>query len=349
MIFSYKQVRPFAEGQELPESIPDDPMSYLMNRRFKLKIIEMLCKQVPIMLKLNVGQTLMIDYHCVVEYVGGQCPMIPLPVDGMHPMGESDVKFARYVDRYGNGLIHAIDGDYMAIALMYYTHNSPDRAKNRMHIYRQLAVQKTSECKKRKADDAAPRARATTPMCWVDMQLIFHVISGAMRQSISGDLLCPVTQAGYTDQERVRAAVLLIILAGTDFSRCLPLLGPKRLWECLPCITPALRAGTATDSDRTIMDGVVAAAYKEVFEKHSGAGRSFEIVMRNLACSKLAPSTKDKFPDARKILCTLRNARWVMQYWSAINTSVPTPLDGENGYVENRAEGGVIFADAVLA
>ena len=73
-------VRPFAEGQELPEHIPEDPMSFLMNRRFKLKLIEMLCKQVPMMMKLMPGQILMIDYHCVVEYVGGQCPMIPIAV-----------------------------------------------------------------------------------------------------------------------------------------------------------------------------------------------------------------------------------------------------------------------------
>jgi hypothetical protein len=78
-------VRPFAEGQELPEHIPEDPMSCLMNRRFKLKLIEMLCKQVPIMMKLMPGQILMIDYHCVVEYVGGQCPMIPMAVQVKSP------------------------------------------------------------------------------------------------------------------------------------------------------------------------------------------------------------------------------------------------------------------------
>ena len=38
----------------------------------------------------------------------------------MVPTGESDIKFARYVDLYGNALVHAIDGDYMAIALLYY-------------------------------------------------------------------------------------------------------------------------------------------------------------------------------------------------------------------------------------
>ena len=57
-------VRPFAEGQELPEHIPEDPMSCLMNRRFKLKLIEMLCKQVPIMMKLMPGKkhTLDVDF-----------------------------------------------------------------------------------------------------------------------------------------------------------------------------------------------------------------------------------------------------------------------------------------------
>ena len=280
--------------------------------------------------------------------------MIPTPVLGMHPMGESDVKFVRYVDRYGNGLIHAIDGDYMPIALMYYTQNVPDRTKNRMHIYRQLAVQKSgSDSKKRKADseDAfVGVGRSATKMCWVDMQLIYYVINGAMRQSVSGDVLNPVTQMEYSDGDRIRAAVLLIILAGTDFSRNLPLLGPKRLWETLPIITPALLAGATTNTEHFIVNGVIAAAYKEVFEKHVGGSRqcTFESIMRQLACSKLAQSTKEKFPNMSKTLCTIKNAKWVMQYWGTINASVPTPLDGENGYMLNAMQNGVMFADSLI-
>ena len=58
-------------------------------------------------------------------------------------MGESDVKFTRYVHAYGNLLVHAIDGDYMMIALLYYARTAAPAATNRIHIYRQVTLQLT--------------------------------------------------------------------------------------------------------------------------------------------------------------------------------------------------------------
>ena len=55
-------------------------------------------------------------------------------------MGESDVKFTRYVHKYGNALIHAIDGDYMMIALLYYIQTADPSPKNKIFIYRQLSA-----------------------------------------------------------------------------------------------------------------------------------------------------------------------------------------------------------------
>ena len=55
-------------GQDLPSEIPSEPMEYLMNRTFKLRLIDYVCEHVPRMLKLKQGQTLMVDYRRVVEY-----------------------------------------------------------------------------------------------------------------------------------------------------------------------------------------------------------------------------------------------------------------------------------------
>ena len=82
-------------------------------------------------------------------------------------MGESDVKFARYVHKYGSALIHAIDGDYMMIALMYYVRTADPSAANKIHIYRQLAAA-LGEAPRRKRGEPAPPAKK----CWVDMQMV---------------------------------------------------------------------------------------------------------------------------------------------------------------------------------
>ena len=55
--------------KDLPTEIPAEPMEYLMNRAFKLRVIDYVCEHVPRMLKLRADQTLMIDYRRVVEYV----------------------------------------------------------------------------------------------------------------------------------------------------------------------------------------------------------------------------------------------------------------------------------------
>ena len=84
---------------------------------------------------------------------------------------------------------------------------------------------------------------------------IYATINTALRQSSSHTLLNPSTHEPFTDAERVGAAVNLMLLAGTDFSRPLPLLGPKRVWNSLPVVVNALLAGA-------LRDGVVAALYK---------------------------------------------------------------------------------------
>ena len=112
----------------------------------------------------------MIDYRRVVEYTHAS-PTIPTLVESMNPMGESDVKFTRYAHAYGNlvrsaiflfifyahatasdtapQLVHAIDGDYMMIALLYYARTAAPTSENRIHIYRQLATPIGAETPKR--------------------------------------------------------------------------------------------------------------------------------------------------------------------------------------------------------
>ena len=62
-------------------------------------------------------------------------------------------------------------------------------------------------------------------MVWIDVQRLFLVISGALRQSLSGEILNPATGAAFTDAERVDAAVTLMLLAGTSTAYLWPSVG----------------------------------------------------------------------------------------------------------------------------
>ena len=336
----------FARGQELPHDIPDDPMPYLMNRNFKRQVIQMLCDKVPAALELAAGQSLIVDYQYVIEYTGPSGG-VPMPVDGMAPMGESDVKFARYVQTYGNALVHAIDGDYLMIALLYYCTNDRLGKQNQIHIYRQLASPfdtDASVCKR--SLSGADKALKKPPMCWVNIQLLFCVIHGCMRQSVQAKLIA------MSDQRLVRSAVFFMLLAGTDFSRALPLLGPKRLWAYLPNIVCALVSATCDDLVELdiLYNGVVGAMYSDLFEKHVVKRQSGSVVlqdvMRQLQSSKLSPTTKSRLPTLEQVLCTLKNIQWVIRYWEMVNGAVDTPLEGENGYIIDKHTSGVVFADA---
>ena len=302
------EIKTFQAHWELPSCIPSDTMQYLMNRHFKLKVIDKVLQLLPIMLTLLPEQTFMVDYKTVVEYTLAD-QWVPRPVADLVPLGESDIKFCRYVTKYGNALVHAIDGDYLAIALLYYANAEPS-ARNRIYIYRQLSVlQDSAEQTKRKRE---PHKKV---MCWVHMQKLQEAI------------VYIVKGCGFkgSAQDTTRAAVRLMLCAGTDFSRGLPLLGPRRMWETLPCIAKNL----ASDA---FADDVVARLYVQVFAKHASLGCSLQGVLAALQQSALSKRTKQLLPSMSQVEVTLLNLQWVEAYWTTHNSCVETPTSGENGY-----------------
>ena len=368
-----KDVCIFEKRNGLPETIPEDPMLFLMNRDFKLMLIEMICDRLPSMLKLQPEQEFILDYKRVVRYSAGS--MMPLLLDGFYPMGESDVKFARYVDKYGNALVHAIDGDYMAITLLYYaTHGLKDT--NKIFIYRQLSSldNKKPDSKKKEGartkhdevqakikeepgsrkrargeHDVQERKTEKKQKCWVDMQLLFAVISRCMEQCSRGGIN-HFTNAPFTECDAVHAAVFIMLCAGTDFSRPLPLIGPKRIWDLLPEIGNILIQAIPLDgnpSESMLINGVISKLYRIVFPKHTFVSPTYAKTLLQLKSSKLSNITKDRLPSEEQVLVTIRNIKWVMDYWKMHNGSVPTPFDASNGFVICPSSGLVSFADKI--
>ena len=386
----------FTADEALPEEIPEATMEHLMNRSFKLKVVQLALQQVPRMLQTTLASAperrLVLDYKSTVEY-SGRTGMVPRRLDDMVPMGESDVKYVRYVERYGNALVHAVDGDYMAIALLYYARGGV-RDDNRIFVFRQRSTLHPTkkDTKKRNreeeeeveesGDDDLPRSsststtttttttahhhsssssnnknkntrkinkkRASPPKCWVDMQLLFVTIAESMRQSGVNDT---------SENATVQAAVLLMLCAGTDFSRPLPLLGPKRLWEYLPMVAndlvrgvPLLLGEETPLELSTLCDSVVGAIYRLVFSNHVPVSvpKTLSDVLKHLKHhSRLADITRSRLPSEAQVRVTLQNVGWVMAYWTAINRAVPTPLDGSQGFVLCPVSQRITFADRV--
>jgi hypothetical protein len=357
----------FRPEQALPETIPTDAMEHLMNRNFKLKIVQLALERVPTLLQPTLAQSserrLLIDYKTVVEYAA-HTGETPRRIVDLAAMGESDVKYVRYVERYGNALVHAVDGDYLTIALLYYASGGV-RDDNRIFLYRQLSrlnpssteeealstEKKTTSSKKRRAPTKGGKPK--TPKCWVDMQLLYEVIAGCMRQAGAGAAVHPITQEAFSPGETVYAAVLLMLCAGTDFSRPLPLLGPRRLWEHLPLIAGALVHGAAssTSSPRwdVLGDAVVGGIYRAVFSNHVRSSAGEEATLRStlgqLQTCKLAASTRARLPTAERVRVTLQNVHWVMRYWTAMNHATPAPLDGTYGFVRCPMTQRITFSD----
>jgi hypothetical protein len=356
---SRHDIRNFGPQDSLPPHIPEDPVTYLMNRNFKLRLIEMLCERVPPAIKLEEGQEFILDYKRVVSYAPGE--RAPMVMKDMACMGESDVKFCRYVSKYGNALVHAIDGDYMAIALLYYTQHGL-QPRNRIFIYRQLSMLHSGTVgrKRKQADQPTlcffkpmePPPSAKPKMCWVNMQQIYKVLARAMLLAKSQQqCINPLTSAPFTDQDAVFSMVFLMLCAGTDFSRNTPLLGPKRMWEALPLIcAPLLQAvrGAPEVNQSQFLNLVIARLYAQSFTKHVMCSAFFppnlELVLQSLQKSRLSEGTKQKLPSAERMRTTLQNIGWVIKYWTMENGDVETPEDGAYGYVRNR-EGELTFAD----
>ena len=342
----------FRPGDDLPLTIPHDTMAFMLNRNFKLKVIDMACALLPSMVlqHMTYDQRLIVDYKRVVEYRRAN-DQTPIPFDGMFPTGESDIKFARYVDLFGNALVHAIDGDYMAIALLYYALRRSTEKK--IYIFRQLS-QLAPTAAERAADGEAAsgkrrklahtveakKAKKKTPKCWVDMQMIYSCIA----QHVVGAV------PGASSASAVQAMVVIMLCAGTDFSRPIPLIGPKRIWEAVPEVAgPLLKAVGDGGLNYTVFaDEVIGELYKSVFARHvSSSARGFRAVMHELInMSSLSATTTGRLPSEAQLTTTLKNINWVVyHYWTVINGPIHAPLDGSNGFVPACQGKGVVYED----
>ena len=164
---------------------------------------------------------------------------------------------------------------------------------------------------------------------WVDVDLLREGISIAVFQMAMPPLV------PWQDWQ-LHCLVVLIALTGTDFSRNLPLVKPKKLWAIVSDIMPALircfrmqpqaeqpQAEQQTvkvyvDVEQTV-ETLVPAIYKGIFPAHVRESQSFGAAMASIRASKLGERTKQLLPSEGRAACTVQNANFLLEYWTMSN------------------------------
>ena len=176
---------------------------------------------------------------------------------------------------------------------------------------------------------------------YVDVQCLYEALRTAVLQSI-GRTHLPL-HAGH----EIRMLIALVCLTGTDFSRGLPQISGRTVYDLLPRIwmTLVMAYDPAADLLRPEdgVDRLVALLYHEKFPKHAASRRGLRAVLAELQASGISQRTKDTLPSPERIEATVRNVNWVLQYWRC--GPCPDPVHAAFGY-RRTPQGLTQYADA---
>lgn len=145
----------------------------------------------------------------------------------------------------------------------------------------------------------------------------------------------------------IHCLLVLIAITGTDYSRGLPLVGPKKVWRLLPTLLPLLTSecfarvdGTPVLSPDIVVQQIYSAIYAGVFHAHcKTSGPHFDRIIDALHGSKLSTKSKQALPSYQRAACTVRNANFILAYWTGAQ---PDSMDPQYGF---RERGGVVVWD----
>jgi len=162
---------------------------------------------------------------------------------------------------------------------------------------------------------------------WVDIRLL--------REGMS--TLCPL-----------RPMIALIALTGTDYSRNLPLVKPKKLWGIMGSIQSNFHCFTESGfvDVRGAMDMLVASIYRQLFRQQC-RGDDFDGVMKSLGGSRLSNRYKQLLPSNGRALCTLKNANFIFRYWTGQSVVGAELREAQFGFCV-RPDGGVDWDESII-
>lgn len=346
----------FKEGDPLEPVIPKDYGAKLRNRTYKFKVVEMIVEALPNVLRLSRGQTLIIDFNtCPIAFdLDDRGALRHTFLHDIPPCGECDIKFTRWARCYGNMVAHSIDGDFVIIALMDHERqlfvddvSSPVKiAVRRYELNMRGAGEDASESKKRpRGASGGGAAAGRAPPSWeyVDIPQLYQAMVNAFMQCAPSS-----SESGAYQKQFMRMFACLITLTGTDFSRELPLLGPRKIWDILPdrklwsgfLASYDLSTGRMVPGD--MCNKFVRHLYQNKYQKHA-RGNTLAEVMRSLSNSKLSDLTKERLPSVARVDVTVRNGNWILAYWSCNPPIRAPPPENEEDAARGRSNSGWIY------
>lgn len=328
----------FHARDALPPCVPrgEDFTRCISNRAFKAKVIQLVVHRLTSNLQCGDGQCLVVDY-CgpPVRHFSRSLGRAPEAIPGLdRRLGEADVKFVPYTELFPKLQVDSVDGDTLPIALlrMELGHGG------RISVLRlQTRVKAGAEEKAKPA--AKPADKPGRVYEYVDASLLYEVLVCLMIPQCMGG-----ARLSTHDGHEMSMLACLIGLSGTDFTRGLPLVSGKSIYEFLPDLWPRLCRCYDPDTRQlapgSAVDLLVPRIYHCKFQKHA-PDADLASVLGALRGSKLSDKTKDRLPQPGTVLCTLQNINWLLRYWREL--SPPDPVQAEFGYVRART-GQVQFA-----
>jgi hypothetical protein len=302
----------------------------IANRAFKTRVIDLVLLRLPaLLLAGHPKRRLIVDYREPVEYQF--CPAAGAvrreAIPELPPMGEADLKFTRHASRHGKLVVDSIDGDSVPIALLHCEQELRRATPPPLIAVLRLELRlpgEPSAASKRKVGEKPQGGGRTYE--YVNIHALYTGLKDTVAQS-TGRIRVP-THAGH----EMAMLVALIALTGTDFSRNLPQMSGRTVYGWLPDVWPALALAYDPGAGR-LQEGpggdLVALLYRTKFPKHARA-RALEAVLAELQASAISARVKETLPCRGRVACTIRNANWVLAYWTC--EPAPDPIQPAYGF-----------------
>jgi len=295
------------------------------------QVIELAIYRLTSTLPLGGGKALIVDYRGHPVRYDERGAHKGAEMTGLAALGEADVKFPRYAGLFEKLQVDSVDGDSVPIALLHLERSGS--AGNISILRLQTRLKGEEPAPKRARTDAGGGSKRVYE--YVNAGMLYAALRTVVIPQCLGRTPMP-THAGH----EVSMLVALIGLSGTDFTRGLPLVSGKTIYDLLPSLW--LRLAVAYDprtrqlDPRTALNTVVATIYQRKFERHTKrAGNSLDSVMEALRGSSLSERTRGMLPSAETLHCTVRNTNWLLRYWG--EEAYPDPVQPQFGFVRDGA------------
>lgn len=329
----------FSSGDKVPTRPPSAEvwMSALQNRVFKTVVISIICKIICTDYKPPIRPVvLVLDFCNATKIQYGHYRDSREALTSMGSMGESDVKFMRYATYFGGSiLVESIDSDCICIAMLFVQqHEFNVNVFIKRMVSKSIDENRESETsKKRKLGE-----KRQIEYEIINIRKLIVMMHGALNQAVGQNF-------AMSPQQKTNLLVLQFLFTGSDYSRKIPNIGAKFIWEHLHVTIPLLLLCVHEEEDEMkinidlCIDTVFSELYRKKYSNYVKASSvTFEEVITDVKNGKLSDKTKSLLPNREFLKCNLFNILFVIKYWKLHNKSPETCLDGRHGFVENMGK-----------